>query len=103
MYLYRSGNSDIYIELPEFNCDHFTLSGWIRYCSSAVGKAFMFFCVPKTLCRCWSQQRSRRSVEDCLQKRSCNKERQIFGSSLSLFVLYAHMHLFLLRLSVMFG
>jgi len=30
MYLYRSGNSDKYIELPEFNCDHFTLSGWIR-------------------------------------------------------------------------
>jgi len=27
MYLYRSGNSYKYIELPEFNCDHFTLSG----------------------------------------------------------------------------
>jgi len=63
--------------------------------SSAVGtrwhgsrqKAFWFFFVPKTLCRCWRQQRSRRSIEDCLRKRACNKERQIFGASLSFFVL----------------
>jgi len=38
MYLYRSGNSDNYIELPEFNCDHFTLSGWIHSQLSCVAE-----------------------------------------------------------------
>jgi len=61
-------------------------------------KLFCFFFVPKTLCRCWRQQKSRRSVEDCLRKRSGNKENQIFGGFLSFgrSVIY-------LRLSVMFG
>jgi len=47
---------------------------------------FFFFSVPKTLCRCWRQQRSRRSVEDCQRKRSCNKERQIASLSLSYYL-----------------
>jgi len=60
----------------------------LQFCSrNAVtwlkAKSFLFFFVPKTLCRC-CQERSRRSVEDCLRKRSWNKERQIFGRSLSL-------------------
>jgi len=40
-------------------------------------KRFFVFVVPKTLCRCWRQQSSRRSVEDCLRKRSCKKEKKI--------------------------
>jgi len=52
----------------------------------AQGKKHFFF-APKTLCRCWVQQRSRRIVEDSRLKRSCNKKRQIFGGSLSFFVL----------------
>jgi len=41
-------------------------------------KLFLFFFVPK---------RRSPSVEDCLRKRLCNKERQKFGGSLSFFVL----------------
>jgi len=40
MYLYRSGNSDNYKELPEFNCHHFTLSGWIHSQLSCVAKIY---------------------------------------------------------------
>jgi len=39
------------------------------------GRGDMAFwrCLPH--CRYWREQRSRRSVEDCLRKRSCNKDR----------------------------